>query len=161
LKDFGFFERIFWRLYFCTVKYLSFHDLSFALRYFLFNLCKIWQVFLSVSLLRGHLTNCINTVGFMNSIMPASVVFSLFCKDCVFFPQQLNKYHKSLRWLVLCCGKPWLSFYSNQACLQLCFEGPYSGKACPPWASPYTYSYIQFCILHVKLTQFMKINPTH
>ncbi len=26
LKDFGFFERIFWRLYFCMENYLSFHD---------------------------------------------------------------------------------------------------------------------------------------
>jgi len=34
LKDFGFFQRIFWRLYFCMVKYLSFHNSSFALRYF-------------------------------------------------------------------------------------------------------------------------------
>jgi len=34
-KYFGFFKRIFWRLYFCMVKYLSFHISSFALRYIL------------------------------------------------------------------------------------------------------------------------------
>jgi hypothetical protein len=37
--------------------------------------------------------------------------------------------------------------YRNQACSRLCLEGPYSSKACPLWASPYTYSYIQFRIL--------------
>jgi hypothetical protein len=35
LKDFGFFCRIFGKLYFCKVKYLSFHNSSFALRHFL------------------------------------------------------------------------------------------------------------------------------
>jgi hypothetical protein len=36
LKDFGFFKRIFFEHYiFAMVKYLSFHNSSFALRYFL------------------------------------------------------------------------------------------------------------------------------
>ncbi len=38
MKDFGFFERIFRRLYFSMLKYLSFHNSSFAVRYFL--ICK-------------------------------------------------------------------------------------------------------------------------
>ncbi len=45
LNDFGFFSRIFWRLYFCMVKYLSFHNSSFALKYF-FNVngkAKVWH----------------------------------------------------------------------------------------------------------------------
>jgi hypothetical protein len=35
-------------------------------------------------------------VGFINSIMPASVGFSLFHKYCIFIfsPQHLNKYHR-------------------------------------------------------------------
>jgi hypothetical protein len=52
LKTFGFFQRIFWRLCFGMVKYLSFHNSSFALRY-IFNVngkatmwhipCWIWE----------------------------------------------------------------------------------------------------------------------
>ncbi len=34
-RIFGFFWRIFWRFYFCMVKYLSFHNSCFALRCFL------------------------------------------------------------------------------------------------------------------------------
>jgi hypothetical protein len=37
LKDFGFSKRIFWTLYFCMVKYLSFHMSSFALKIHIFN----------------------------------------------------------------------------------------------------------------------------
>jgi hypothetical protein len=38
LKDFGLFWRIFWEDYiFCMVKYLSFHNSSFALRWYFFN----------------------------------------------------------------------------------------------------------------------------
>jgi hypothetical protein len=57
LKDFGYFYRIFWRLHFCIVKYLSFHNSSFALRYFLMETARLqcdallvmacFQVFLS------------------------------------------------------------------------------------------------------------------
>ncbi len=32
MKDFGFFYRKFWRLYFCMVKYLSFHNSVFAFK---------------------------------------------------------------------------------------------------------------------------------
>jgi hypothetical protein len=40
LKGFGFFKRIFERLYFCMVKYLSFHNSSFALRYVLMSMAR-------------------------------------------------------------------------------------------------------------------------
>jgi hypothetical protein len=45
-KIFGFFLRIFWRLYFDMVKYLSFLNSSFALRYFLINVngkAAVWH----------------------------------------------------------------------------------------------------------------------
>jgi len=40
LKHFSFFQRIFWRLYFCMVKYLSFHNSPFALKYFLMLMAR-------------------------------------------------------------------------------------------------------------------------
>jgi hypothetical protein len=40
LKDFGFFWRIFWRLYFFLMKYSSFHNSSFALKYFLMQTAR-------------------------------------------------------------------------------------------------------------------------
>jgi len=40
LKDFDFFWRIFWRLYFCMVKYLRFHNSFFALRCILMEMAR-------------------------------------------------------------------------------------------------------------------------
>ncbi len=39
-RIFGFFERIFWRLYFCMMKYLSFHNSSFVLLYLLMSMAR-------------------------------------------------------------------------------------------------------------------------
>ncbi len=41
-----YFRGFFWRLYFCMVKYLNFHNSSFALRYLLFNVngkATVWH----------------------------------------------------------------------------------------------------------------------
>jgi len=44
-RIFGFFERIFWRLYFCMMKCLSFHNFSFALLDLLMSMARPPLVF--------------------------------------------------------------------------------------------------------------------
>lgn len=74
-------------------------------------------------LLRRHLTNCINLVGFMDSIMPSSVGFSLFRKDCNFiFPAPTQQVSQKPKLIFLCCGKLWLSFTGIRHALNSAFR---------------------------------------
>jgi hypothetical protein len=94
-------------------------------------------------------------VGFMDSIMPSSVGFSLFHKDCnFFFPAETQQVSQKPSLIFFMLWKAMAQLYRNQACPQLCLEVPVK-------PAPYTYSYIRFSIWDLRLTQFMKINPTH
>ncbi len=122
---------------------------------------------MSVSLLRGHLTNCINMVGFFHSIMPASVGFSLFHKYCILFfpaaPQQVSQEKTKNKKLhgFLCCGQPWLSFTGIRHALDSALRALIPVKPAPLGLHLTLIVTCNFALCYVKFTQFMETNPTH
>jgi hypothetical protein len=92
LKDFGFFQRIFWRfgVFFCMLKYLSFHNSSFALRYFL--KCK-WQghTQCDTPLVMNWVRTCTGLLVQKVGLQPNHMVWNL----CVFRPQRLYVSYES------------------------------------------------------------------
>jgi len=107
-------------------------------------------------------------VGFINSIMLASVGFSLFHKYCIFFfpaaPQQVSqektKNKKQLHGF-LCCGQPWLSFTGIRHALDSALRALITVKPAPFGLHLTLIVTYNFAFCHVKFTQFMETNPTH